>query len=56
MIRTEAPSTPCGGASAMSGGTMEEIWHEMREEPLVAVWLAGNALGFLCLIWLLLET
>lgn len=38
----------------MRGGRVEEIWQEVRAEPLTAVWLAGNALGFLCLLWLLL--
>lgn len=33
---------------------MEEIWRELRAEPLTAAWLAGNALGFLCLVWLLI--
>lgn len=32
---------------------MEEIWREVRAEPLTAAWLAGNALGFLCLALLL---
>lgn len=38
----------------MNGGLVEGIWRELREDPLTAVWLAGNALGLLCLIWLLL--
>ena len=29
---------------------MEEVWREVRAEPLTALWLAGNALGFLCLV------
>lgn len=33
---------------------MEEIWQEVRADPLAVVWLAGNALGFLCLVWLLI--
>lgn len=38
----------------MNGGLVEEILRELREEPLTAAWLAGNALGFLCLLCLLL--
>lgn len=33
---------------------MEEIWRGVCAEPLTAAWLAGNALGFLCLVWLVI--
>lgn len=32
---------------------MQEVWQELREDPLYALWLAGNVLGFLILAWLL---
>ena len=32
---------------------LREAWDELAAEPLFALWLAGNLLGFLILAWLL---
>jgi hypothetical protein len=33
---------------------VEEVWRELSEDPLTALWLVGNALGFVLVLLILI--